>query len=105
MGGGRTFVEVEAMGRVVSPSDAGALSPAQLISLSSAIRLILPLFSGRSVDELDDAAALLPTLRVVSSLNGHAGNCRGDEGSASDTRRCCFREDGDVGVLILVAGT
>ena len=56
-------------------------------------------------DELDDAAALLPTLRVVSSLNGHAGNCRGDEGSASDTRRCCFREDGDVGVLILVAGT
>ena len=45
---------------------------------SVSILLILPLFS--------DIAT--PTL--VSSRKLHAGNCRGEEGSASDTRRCCL---------------
>ena len=56
------------------------------MSLSSlAILRILPFFSGTRGD---GAAAATPTL--VSSRKLHAGNWRGDEGSASDTRRCCL---------------
>lgn len=63
-------------------------------SPSSHILLIFPLLSDTPLP-----VEAFPTPTVVSSRNAHAGNCLGEEGRASDTRRCCLRERGEVSVL------
>ncbi len=54
-------------------------------SSSLQIRRIFPFFSGTRVD-----VEAPPTPTLVSSLKLQAGNCRGEEGRASDTRLCCL---------------
>lgn len=76
---------------VVVPVECNADEPAMVYSRSSssvAIRRILPFFSGTRFD--GDVA---PTPTLVSSRKLHAGNCRGEDGRASDTLLCCLCGD------------
>lgn len=65
-------------------------------SPSSHILLIFPLLS-----DTPFPVEAFPTPTVVSSRNAHAGNCLGEEGKASETRRCCLGGGGDEGVLLV----
>ena len=74
VGGSETMPGVNAVGTYASPNDMGIPSLVVLTSPSSAIRLILPFFSGASPDdELAEPLTPLPVRIVVSSRNDHAG--------------------------------
>lgn len=93
---GETVLEVGSGEAGVRPNDADVLSPSKRIAASSII-LTFP--------TADVPFALFPTCSLVSSRNGHASQGRVEPGSARDTRRCCFNDWGEVGVLRLADGT